>query len=137
MARADTFARADRNRIATDEPLQPGSRRARKRERALRAWQADAAWDADHASAGRGASRFLTVRDFDDIAGVRKALDEVPECELWCTDLGQAASVLEPDAPWMATATLPRRVAICFGTESTGVSNEMLELCDRSYSIFV
>ena len=48
------------------------------------------------------------------------------------TDLGQAASVLEADAPWLATVTLPKRVAICFGTESTGVSKEMLASCDRS-----
>ena len=131
QARAERFAKADENRLESDEPLRPGSRRARKRERAMRAWEADARLDADHASAGRGAARFLTVREFEDVESMRVALRQVPSCELWCSDLGQAACVLETDAPWVGAQRLPKRVALCFGTESTGVSNEMLESCDR------
>ena len=95
----------------------------------------DAALDADHAAHGRGAARFLSVRDFDDVASVRAALAAIPDCEVWCSDLGQGATVLARDAPpWAATeeeTTLPRRVAIVFGTESTGVSREFLAHCDR------
>ena len=41
LERAEKYARADANRLTTDEQLQPGSRRARKRARAERAWQAE------------------------------------------------------------------------------------------------
>ena len=131
LERAERGERADANRLETDSPLTPGSRKARKRERARRAWKADADLDADHAAHGRGAARFLTVRDFDDAAALRAALDGVPDCELWCSDLGQGASVLQKGAPWISSETLPARVALCFGTESTGVSSELLEACDR------
>lgn len=129
--RNQQFARADENRQPTDDQPQPGSRRARKRERAERAWKIDADLDAEHAAHGRGAARFLTVRDFDSVEELREALKAVPDCELWCSDLGQAACLLETNASWMEKETIPSRVGLVFGTESTGVSNEMLQMCDR------
>ena len=117
MERGAAFARADDNRKVTDDPVKPGSRRARARERAGRglAWAADAEFDADHAMHGRGAARFLTIRDFENVEGVLAALKEVPDCELWASDLGQAASVLVPGAPWMGPESIPKRVALCLG----------------------
>ena len=130
-SRSLKFASADENRLPTDFQPQPGSKKARKRERAERTWKIDSDLDAEHAAYGRGAARFLSVRDFDSVGEMRDALQAVPGVELWCSDLGQAACVLAPDAPWMETETIPARVGLVFGTESTGVSNEMLQACDR------
>ena len=62
---------------------------------------------------------------------------EVLNSELWCTDLCQSASVLEPgvcclDHACCAAVAILERIAICFGTESTGVSTEMLEGSSRA-----
>ena len=118
MERGAAFARADENRKVTDDPVKPGSRRARARERAERglAWSADAEFDVDHAMHGRGAARFLTIRDFENVEGVLAALKAVPDCELWASDLGQSASVLVPEAPWLGPESIPKRVALCLGT---------------------
>ena len=52
---------------------------------------------------------------------------EVPNGELWCTGLSQSASVLEPGICCLDHVfAILERIAICFGTESTGVSTEML-----------
>ena len=70
------------------------------------------------------------MRDFASHAEVIAAVRAVPRCELWCSDLGQDASVLADGAPWLREP-LPHRVALVFGTESTGVSTELLAACDR------
>ncbi len=133
LERATAFARSDENRRTTDDQLQPGSRRMRMRERAERVldWAADAEFAAEHAMHGRGATRFLTIRDFDDVNGVLEALKSVPDCELWASDLGQSACVLEHGAAWIGSQTIPKRVALCLGTESTGVSHQMLASSKR------
>ena len=112
MERQKKFQAADVNRKSDDASVFPGSRKDRKRKRAGEAWRVDAALDAEHAAHGRGAARFLSIRDFDDVEGVLGALEDVPGCELWASDLGQAACVLEEGAPWLAEARLPDRVAL-------------------------
>ena len=128
--RARQYAANDANRRADDQPVRAGSRKDRRRRKAADAWTADDALDAEHAVHGRGAARFLSVRDFASHAEVLAAVRAVPRCELWCSDLGQDASVLADGAPWLR-GPLPHRVALVFGTESTGVSNELLAACDR------
>ena len=128
--RARQYAANDANRRPDDEPVRAGSRKDRRRRTAADAWTADDALDAEHAVHGRGAARFLSVRDFASHAEVIAAVRAVPRCELWCSDLGQDASVLADGAPWLR-GPLPHRVALVFGTESTGVSNELLAACDR------
>ena len=128
--RARQYAANDANRRADDQPVRAGSRKDRRRRKAADAWTADDALDAEHAVHGRGAARFLSVRDFASHAEVIAAVRAVPRCELWCSDLGQDASVLADGAPWLR-GPLPHRVALVFGTESTGVSNELLAACDR------
>ena len=128
--RARQYAANDANRRADDQPVRAGSRKDRRRRTAADAWTADDALDAEHAVHGRGAARFLSVRDFASHAEVLAAVRAVPRCELWCSDLGQDASVLADGAPWLR-GPLPHRVALVFGTESTGVSNELLAACDR------
>ena len=128
--RARQYAANDANRRADDQPVRAGSRKDRRRRKAADAWTADDALDAEHAVHGRGAARFLSVRDFASHAEVIAAVRAVPRCELWCSDLGQDASVLADGAPWLR-GPLPHRVALVFGTESTGVSTELLAACDR------
>jgi tRNA G18 (ribose-2'-O)-methylase SpoU len=129
--RAQRYSAAEENRGTNDEPLQAGSRKDRRNQRAADTWAADDALDAEHAAHGRGAARFLSVRDFASAIELVEAVRAVPNCELWCSDLGQEASVLADDAPWVRAEVLPHRVALVFGTESTGVSNELLGACDR------
>ena len=53
--------------------------------------------------------------------------------EVWATDLGQAAEVLAPGAAWLGVpGALPERLALVIGTESTGVSREMLAAAART-----
>ena len=114
------------------EGVTPGSRRDRRSKKADRAWVEDVALDQAHASLGRGAARFLSVRTFDSSEGCLAALRAVEGLEVWATDLGQGAKVLDRGAPWLADdARLPARVALVVGTESTGVSNAFLEAADE------
>ena len=110
--RARQYAANDANRRADDQPVRAGSRKDRRRRKAADAWTADDALDAEHAVHGRGAARFLSVRDFASHAEVIAAVRAVPRCELWCSDLGQDASVLADGAPWLR-GPLPHRVALC------------------------
>ena len=110
--RARQYAANDANRRPDDEPVRAGSRKDRRRRTAADAWTADDALDAEHAVHGRGAARFLSVRDFASHAEVIAAVRAVPRCELWCSDLGQDASVLADGAPWLR-GPLPHRVALC------------------------
>ena len=110
--RARQYAANDENRRPDDQPVRAGSRKDRRRRKAADAWTADDALDAEHAVHGRGAARFLSVRDFASHAEVIAAVRAVPRCELWCSDLGQDASVLADGAPWLR-GPLPHRVALC------------------------
>lgn len=109
----------------------PGSRRDRRNKKAARAWAGDVDLDQAHASLGRGAARFLSLRTFESTEACVAALRAVEGCEIWCTDLGQGAKVLDQDAPWLAAKALPKRLALVVGTESTGVSNAFLEAADE------
>ena len=87
--------------------------------------------DASHIAFARRALRFLTLRTFDSAGACLDALHAEGR-EVWATDLGQEAVVLAPGAPWLSEAgALPKKLALVIGTESTGVSREMLQRCDR------
>lgn len=87
--------------------------------------------DASHIAFARRALRFLTLRTFDSVGECMRAL-RADGREVWATDLGQAASVLAPGAPWLeAAGALPEKLALVVGSESTGVSRDMLAACDR------
>lgn len=90
----------DANRGAKDPAPTPGSRKDRRLKAAEGLWEADQALDANHASAARGASRFLSVREFKDADACLDALREEKRT-VWATDLGQGASVLAPGAAWL------------------------------------
>ena len=52
---------------------------------------------------------------------------------VWATDLAQGAVVLAPGAAWLGDtpASLPEKLALVIGTESTGVSRFILDNADR------
>ena len=52
---------------------------------------------------------------------------------VWATDLAQGAVVLAPGAAWLGAtpASLPEKLALVIGTESTGVSQFILDNADR------
>ena len=52
---------------------------------------------------------------------------------VWATDLAQGAVVLAPGAAWLGDtpASLPEKLALVIGTESTGVSQFILDNADR------
>ena len=52
---------------------------------------------------------------------------------VWATDLAQGAVVLAPGAAWLGDtpASLPEKLALVIGTESTGVSQFILDDADR------
>ena len=71
------------------------------------------------------ACSWITVREFARTSDCIEALREDGRT-VWVTDLGQRAHELTKDR-----TNLPARMAIVFGTESTGCSEEMLAAADR------
>jgi tRNA G18 (ribose-2'-O)-methylase SpoU len=84
--------------------------------------------DAEHGAFARTACSHLWIRTFDSTAACVAALREDGRA-LWVTDLSQAAESL--DAPRLkAAGGVPRRLALAFGTESTGASPTLLAAAD-------
>lgn len=135
---------AEREARREDNPGNPrpveGSRRQRRILRRTRVWEETDALDAEHVAFAKRAARFLTLRTLESTAECLAALAEDGR-EIWATDLGQAAVVLAPGAPWLrgggdgsggdASSVLPEKLALVIGTESTGVSREMLSAAHR------
>ena len=90
------------------------------------AWKDDLEEAEKHIAYARDACKWIDVRNFRNTADCVRALKEEGH-NIWVTDLSQAASVL--DAP--AGAGLPLKLAIVFGTESTGCTAEMLKAADK------
>lgn len=133
---AHKVASADANRLDTDDAPQPGSRRQRRRykrtQAAAEVWEDDVALDREHAAFGKNAARFLSVREFPTSEACMQAC-RAEGRTVWATDLGQGADVLAPGAAWLGDTpnSLPDKLALVIGTESTGVSTFMLEHSDR------
>jgi len=88
----------------------------------------NAAADAEHGAFARTACKHLWLRTFESTAACVAALQEDGRT-LWVTDLSQAAQSL--DAPALRQpGAVPRKLAIAFGTESTGASPTMLAAAD-------
>ena len=124
---AQKVATAETNRSANDDAPQPESRRQRRRAKRTQAadglWDADAKLDQKHAAFGKNSARFLSVREFKSSELCMEALREEGRT-VWATDLGQGAKVLAPGAAWLGETpgSLPEKLALVIGTESTGVS---------------
>lgn len=115
-----------------------------KQNRRKNRWEQDAKELTDHIAYARMACKWITVREFRTTAECVTALREEGR-DIWVTDLGQQAEALETGSrsssgsssthatapPLRPALTLPRRMAIVFGTESTGCSDEILAAADR------
>ena len=110
---------------------QSNPKQQRKKDR----WEEDAKELQDHIAYARMACKWITVREFRTTAGCIAALREAGR-QIWVTDLGQQAESLSAGPGGVGgmaygSLSLPRHMAIVFGTESTGCSDDMLGAADR------
>jgi len=82
----------------------------------------------------RKATEWLTVTDFED---TKSCIDVLRKdgYKIWATDLGQVATCLTKDGLSAQSQSnggklIPEKVAIVFGTEAVGCTNEMLNAAD-------
>lgn len=98
-------------------------KKRRKKDR----WLDDQRELEQHAAYARGAMRWVDVRSFRTTA---ECVDEMRRqgYDIWVTDLSQEAECLRRSE---AKGTLPVKLAICFGSESTGASVDLLRAADK------
>lgn len=80
------------------------------------------------------AAEWLTIREFGSTKECLDVLRNEDDCTIWATDLSQKADCLTVEGLCNATTTssiIPSKLAIVFGTEAVGCSNEMLTSADR------
>mmetsp|Transcript_24321 Transcript_24321/g.50935 ORF Transcript_24321/g.50935 Transcript_24321/m.50935 type:complete len:429 (-) Transcript_24321:51-1337(-) len=82
----------------------------------------------------RKATEWLTVTDFEDTKSCIDALRK-DRYQIWATDLGQVATCLTEEELSIHASShggklIPDKVAIVFGTEAVGCTNEMLNAAD-------
>ena len=98
------------------------------------------AWREAHKLFARRANEFTTIREFDTTAACVAALREDGRT-IWATDLSQHAVCMTETALRAAaektnsssassTSVVPEKLAIVFGTESVGCTEEMLTAAD-------
>lgn len=97
---------------------------ARAKLKKSRQWEDDAAELREHVAYAKKASRWLTLRFFQTAEDCVSALREDGR-EIWVSDLSQDAVCLTTQKH-----TLPDKVALVMGTESTGASPIMLQAAD-------
>lgn len=85
----------------------------------------------------QGANDWLTVREFENTAECVKELRKTGH-DIWVTDLSQEAVVMTPEGlsddnntSRSSNFELPSQLAIVFGTEAVGCSDEMLHAADK------
>jgi len=101
-------------------PLVKRATESEKRDRAM------------HHLYARKATEWLTVTDFEDTKSCIDALRK-DNYQIWATDLGQVATCLtekQLSALAQSEKLIPEKVAIVFGTEAVGCTNEMLNAAD-------
>jgi tRNA G18 (ribose-2'-O)-methylase SpoU len=83
-----------------------------------------------HRLFAQNATEWLTLREFATTSECLAALRE-SDHQIWATDLSQVAVSLTPDGLQESNNwPLPNKLAIVFGTEAVGCSQEMLDACD-------
>jgi tRNA G18 (ribose-2'-O)-methylase SpoU len=91
-----------------------------------------------HRLFAQNATEWLTLREFANTTECVEALKETGH-EIWATDLSQLAVPLTPESLQQVASEsngnincwpLPRKLAIVFGTEAVGCSQEILEKAD-------
>mmetsp|Transcript_20227 Transcript_20227/g.26257 ORF Transcript_20227/g.26257 Transcript_20227/m.26257 type:complete len:333 (-) Transcript_20227:1754-2752(-) len=81
-----------------------------------------------HMAFGRGAYKWLSVREFDSVFTCIEYLKK-QQYEIWCTDLSQKA--VSFDFTIRDSIPVPRKLAVVIGTESTGVSQAFVDACQK------
>lgn len=101
-----------------------------KKNRLLRLTTEEAEERRQHHLFARNATEWLTIREFETTAECIKALKETGH-QIYVTDLSQKAVELTPsDLQRHGRWPLPSKIAIVFGTEAVGCSEEMLNAAD-------
>jgi tRNA(Leu) C34 or U34 (ribose-2'-O)-methylase TrmL len=112
--------------LDSDSIPRSNPKKNRKKKRKDR-WEDDNAAIMQHAAYARGAMKWVDVRSFPTTEACVLALREAGY-EIWCTDLSQRAECLRRTA---SPGCLPDKLAICFGSESTGASAYLLREADK------
>ena len=110
------------------DPFAKGVKGHQKKKRTAADEADNDAARAEHAAFARTACNHLWLRTFHTTAACVAALKEDGRA-LWVTDLSQAAASLD-DPALRAPGAIPRRLALAFGTESTGASPTLLAAAD-------
>jgi tRNA(Leu) C34 or U34 (ribose-2'-O)-methylase TrmL len=110
-----------------DEVVKNNSRKSFKKNKKAKLWEEDQKMAREHIGFARTAVKWITIHNFTSTKSCMDALRK-DGYEIWATDLGQGAVSLTLDD---CQLTVPPKLAIVFGTESTGCSEEMLTTCDQ------
>jgi tRNA(Leu) C34 or U34 (ribose-2'-O)-methylase TrmL len=91
-----------------------------------RLWKKDVEDEKEHNGFAKTACKWITVHNF---ASTKACVAELRRegFDIWATDLGQAAVPLGPGG---ACPEVPDKLAVVFGTEATGCTDEMLGAAD-------
>jgi len=110
------------------DPLSAANLKQKKRnKRKQDLWKADEDKAVRHQGYARTACKWINTHEFGTTRACVKKLKE-EGFDLWVTDLGQKAVPLITGEGAMS---LPPKLAIVFGTESTGCTQEMLSAADK------
>jgi tRNA G18 (ribose-2'-O)-methylase SpoU len=95
------------------------------------AFEADAQELKEHSAFARKATDWTSIREFSTTAECLLALRAAGRT-LWATDLSQHAQCLVPPGEGSSAGGLmvPEKLAIAFGTESVGCTEELLQAAD-------
>ena len=99
----------------------------KKHWRKRKVWKADEDKAVRHQGYAKTASKWITTYEFKSTAACIEKLRE-RGFDIWVTDLSQKAIPLTLNSP--NGGELPPKLAIVFGTESTGCTEEMLDAAD-------
>jgi len=97
-----------------------------KNSRKKRVWSEDVEKAKRHNGYARTACKWITLKNFNSTEACLKELRK-DGYEVWVTDLGQVAEPLVTSPPM----DFPDKLAICFGTESTGATPYLLSQADK------
>ncbi len=117
--------------VISPPALDPAGKKSVQRRKKKDVWVEDAKSRVKHVAFAKKATKWVTLRTFEDTESCLAALREDGRT-LWVTDLSQQAhdldDVLGPASP--SPVGLPDRVAVVFGSEGMGVSEAMLKAAD-------
>jgi len=106
------------------------SKKGYKKGRKDAAWLEESRQEREHNGFARTAVKWITMHNYNSTSECLQTL-KADGFTVWATDLGQLAVPLTlPEAGVAPAGSFPEKLAIVFGTESTGCTDEMLDNCD-------